>query len=65
MPPKASRLMIISAYDSGIWDYGVCTAPKVGYDIDPAILATIGISQSSYSLISKALTSFLVVHPLV
>ncbi|KIM31268.1 hypothetical protein M408DRAFT_320236 [Serendipita vermifera MAFF 305830] len=55
----------LNSYNSGIWDYGVCTAPRIGYTIDSAILSTIGISQTDYALISKALTSFLVVHSLV
>jgi len=58
-------LCFLNVYDTGPWDYGVCTAPHVGYDIDPTIVSIIGLSPYLYNVISKALTSFLIVHPLV
>jgi len=54
-----------SVYDTGLWDYGVCTAPQVGYDVDPTIISIIGLSPYLYDIMSKALTSLLIVHPVV
>lgn len=57
--------MFYSEFDTGIWDYGDCTEPHVGYTIDPTILTILGLSSELYDMITEALTSFLIVHPVV
>ncbi|KAG8830318.1 hypothetical protein FRC17_005075 [Serendipita sp. 399] len=55
----------LNEYDIELSDYGVCTAPQVGYTLNPAILATLGLSSSLYDIILQGLISVLLIHPIV